>query len=266
MTKRTIFTGIFTFLLGSLLPSILSAQRGNIIITTGASISVPLGAVICADTVFANGSGHGTLTLADPSCLCSGSVVIPVELVSFSGVYQNGVVTLRWVTASETNCAGYDIERMDGKERWEQVGFVEGSGTSREERIYHFIDRLSSELLELSTLQYRLKVVDTDGSIDYSPVIEVPITGLPQTVELMALYPNPVADYFVVPFTLPSAMNVEITVYSFTGKLMFRISGGEFGMGRHALKVCTSSLSSGTYLVECVAGDRRNVQEIAVQR
>ncbi|GEM_PF-2142641 len=56
MTRRTIIAGFFALLLGLLHPHTVSAQRGTITIPSGASISVPQGATLCGDTIFANGT------------------------------------------------------------------------------------------------------------------------------------------------------------------------------------------------------------------
>ncbi len=41
------------------------------------------------------------------------SIVVPVELTTFSGTYFNGSVNLQWITATELNNFGFEVERRD---------------------------------------------------------------------------------------------------------------------------------------------------------
>ena len=70
---------------------------------------------------------------------------IPVELVSFSAEVNGNNVLLSWVTASEINNRGFEIEKQVmrseyGVGRWERIGFVDGYGTTTETKFYSFID------------------------------------------------------------------------------------------------------------------------------
>lgn len=85
------------------------AQRGNIIIPTGADIAVPAGAQLCADRYYANNPGYGTLSYGnDPARICG--AVIPVEFLSLSAYHINGSVTVLWRTVSETKRMWTDMD------------------------------------------------------------------------------------------------------------------------------------------------------------
>jgi len=75
------------------------------------------------------------------------STSIPVELTSFTASAVEGNVILNWITATELNNSGFEIQRLkDSKiERlndWETVGFVKGNGTSTEVHNYSFVDKI----------------------------------------------------------------------------------------------------------------------------
>jgi len=72
---------------------------------------------------------------------------LPVELSSFSGIFQNGKVILLWRTETEVNNYGFEVERMNppldplqGGE-FEKIGFIEGHGNSNSPKSYEFIDK-----------------------------------------------------------------------------------------------------------------------------
>ena len=91
----------------------------------------------------------------------------PVELVSFSANVENDNVQLRWLTATETNNSGFEIERSHtstplSMTDWEKIGFVEGNGTTTEQHSYSFTDKN----LSTGKYSYRLKQIDFDGTMN----------------------------------------------------------------------------------------------------
>jgi len=97
--------------------------------------------------------------------------VIPVELTSFTASVNENDVTLNWVTASEINNQGFEIERNSGN-GFQTIGHIAGYGTSSETHNYSFVD----QSLNAGTYSYRLKQLDLDGTFEYSDVIEVDVT------------------------------------------------------------------------------------------
>ncbi len=78
--------------------------------------------------------------------------IIPVELTSFTANVVDGKIKLEWQTASELNNAGFEIEKsvfspqsatggsVGNKKNWEEIGFVNGKGTTTEISNYSFVD------------------------------------------------------------------------------------------------------------------------------
>ncbi|MDZ7623648.1 MAG: hypothetical protein U5J96_04260 [Ignavibacteriaceae bacterium] len=111
---------------------------------------------------------------------------LPVELSSFTAVFSDGTVQLKWITETEVNNYGFDIERKVEKQEWTQIGFLAGYGNSNSPKTYSFTD---NNLIGGSKFQYRLKQIDTDGQYKYSETIEVEIS--PGNFTLYQNYPNP---------------------------------------------------------------------------
>jgi len=242
------------------------SQRGDIVIPINAEISVPAGAQICADRIYANNPGYGTLTLANPSCLCAGAVIVPVELLVFSARFEDGAVRLSWVTAAENGCAGFEVQRSGGDESWAPVGFVPGRGNSTIENGYAFEDPLLPAP-KSDTLLYRLRVMDHDGTFRYSAVVEVRIGREIAAALLSALYPNPAQDCLTIRFSLPREAAVDLTLYSTTGGRTFRLRTNElFTRGHHVIQLPSIGFPPGAYLVELSAGGNRSVQPVVITR
>jgi hypothetical protein len=234
------------------------AQRGNIAVPAGAEIFVPDGAQICADTVFANNPGYGTLRLANASGLCNGSIVIPVEFLVFSAAYGNGAVRLLWRTASETNCAGYEVQRTAEPDAWRAIGYVFGRGTTKSEQAYCFDDRLTGRE-NAGMLYYRLEQIDLDGRYEYSPVVEVwlsSLSALPGSITLDQNYPNPFNPSATIEYSIPEETHVRLIVCDLLGKPVAILIDGIQSKGNHSVLFDAKDLPSGIYFYHLEAGGK----------
>ena len=138
-----------------------------------------------------------------------GNSVTPVELVSFSANTSNSKVILNWITATELNNSGFEVERtaspnpsQRGEQsnfHWNAIGFVSGNGTTSESHSYSFSD----ENISSGYYSYRLKQIDFDGYFTYSNEVEVDLS-LPQTFSLEQNYPNPFNPSTKIKFTIPN--------------------------------------------------------------
>lgn len=113
--------------------------------------------------------------------LATGCGLLPVDLVSFSGENRTEGNVLKWVTASETNNKGFEVERSSNGKLFQKIGFVEGNTDSRQALNYSFTD-----LAPYALTYYRLKQIDWDGTSTYSKMVFV--KGSEQVV---SVYPNP---------------------------------------------------------------------------
>lgn len=176
-----------------------------------------------------------------------GDVTIPVELVSLKADVINNTVRLSWITASELNNLGFEIERASTShlQGWMKIGFVDGNGTTTSTHSYSFTDANVSN----GTYYYRLRQIDLDGSSTYSQIINVEI-GVPVSFEVMQNYPNPFNPETNVSFNLPATANVTITIYNLLGQTVEIIANKIFDAGRHNVKFNAASLTSGIYFYE----------------
>jgi len=110
----------------------------------------------------------------------------PVELVSFSAEFINNNIELIWLTKSENNNLGFEIQKSTDSISFKKIGFIPGSGTSANPHSYNFLD---SDIC-CGKYYYRLKQINTDGSFQYSNIISIEIST-PEKFELSQNYPNP---------------------------------------------------------------------------
>lgn len=119
------------------------------------------------------------------------SVALPVELISFEARSSESDAILTWETATEINNELFVVERSIDGFSFQEIGKVDGAGSSTEVNDYHFVD---SEIGVTEKLAYyRLKQVDFDGSYSYSEIRAVKWDDTKEQISI-TLYPNPAHD------------------------------------------------------------------------
>jgi len=176
--------------------------------------------------------------------------LIPVELVSFEGSYNENKVYLKWMTATELNNSHFVIERKDNNSSWTSIGNVNGAGNSTSPISYNFID----ENLKQSTYYYRLKQVDFNGTFAYSNTIEINIAAI-NSFSLSQNYPNPFNPTTKINYIIPFDSKVTISVYAVTGELVKELVNGFVSAGSHTVDFDGSDLASGMYIYTMRAGE-----------
>jgi hypothetical protein len=177
-------------------------------------------------------------------------IQIPVELISFNANYSNGKVYLNWVTASELNNRGFDVERNTGN-GFEKIGFVDGNGTTNQRSFFTFVDDNPG----FGKIYYRLKQIDFDGSFKYFIVIEVE-ANIPTEFSLSQNYPNPFNPSTTIEYTIAKAGIVNLAIYNLLGEELIKLVDNQFNeAGKYTVKFNASGLASGTYLYKLKAGE-----------
>lgn len=97
--------------------------------------------------------------MRDPLGINCPIVVLPVEIIDFSGLSNEVGNVLHWSTASEHESAYFTLERStDGKE-WEKIHMETSAGNSTVLQNYSFVDVRFEQKINY----YRLSQTDTDG-------------------------------------------------------------------------------------------------------
>ncbi len=188
--------------------------------------------------------------------------MIPVELTSFTASATENSVTLNWSTATETNNSGFSVERktpMD--ERWLEVGFVPGFGTTTEVTNYSFTD----EKLLMGLYSYRLKQVDFDGTYEYTNSVEVEVYS-PFEFSLAQNYPNPFNPSTIISFSIPASEFVTLKVYDILGTEVATLMNERKEPGVYTVNFNASQLASGMYLYRLQAGSFIETRKMMLMR
>jgi hypothetical protein len=179
------------------------------------------------------------------------SMLIPVELTSFTASAVGSSVELKWQTATEKNNLGFEVQRKSGNE-FVTIGHVRGNGTTTQAQSYAYTDR---DLLS-GKYTYRLKQVDYNGAYEFSKFIEVEITA-PKTYSLEQNYPNPFNPSTKINFNLAVDSKVMLKVFNLLGEEVRTLVNGNFASGNHNVDFNAANLNNGVYIykLEAVGSD-----------
>jgi hypothetical protein len=184
------------------------------------------------------------------------SLLIPVELSSFTANAKNDNVELHWTTATELNNSGFELQRSVDKEAFKKIAFIPGYGTTAEPKYYSYIDKNVSGLIE-----YRLKQIDFNGTFEYSKVVEVSLVHR-LSFELQQNYPNPFNPITKIKYQIPELSFVTIKVYDVLGSEVESLVNGEKPAGGYEVEFNATNLPSGIYFYKLKAGNFIQVKKM----
>ncbi len=173
---------------------------------------------------------------------------LPVELNYFRIREEKGDVKLFWGTATEVNSYAFFIERRKPQNEWVQIGSVEAAGQSNSYKYYSFTDVKPQP----SSYEYRLKMVDNDGTYEYSSVNGIEIL-LPNGFVVSQNYPNPFNSDTVFEVVLPMDCELDIELYNVAGEHIETIYSGVKEKGVRKINFSSNALNSGVYFYRATA-------------
>ena len=195
--------------------------------------------------------------------------IVPVELVSITGKFDvtTSSVNLEWLTATETNNYGFEIERSISDD-WQKVGFVKGNGTTTIPQKYSFTDNINDLKGQMSdslnTIKYRLKQIDFGGAVEYSSVIEIIIDQKPLTFNLCQNYPNPFNPTTTISFSIAQSNHVTLKVFDILGREVITILNEKREAGMHSIKFDSNNLPGGLYFYKLETGDFIEIKKMMI--
>ena len=91
-------------------------------------------------------------------------------ITNFDGYSEASRIIIQWSSLTELNLQGYEIQRSMDNHEFSRVGFLEARGSNTG---YTYVDDSVFAKISGRTYFYRLKIVNKDGSTDYSNTITI---------------------------------------------------------------------------------------------
>ena len=187
--------------------------------------------------------------------------IVPVELLSFNATVLDGKVLLQWYTSTETNNAGFKIERSKNGANYEEIFFVGGNGTTTNRNVYSYLD----ESVHSGVYYYRLKQIDYDGTFENLNVVAVDL-GTPDKFLLEQNYPNPFNPKTVITFQTPTEGQITLKVYDVLGNEVATLLDEQKSAGSYNVELDASQLTSGIYFYQIESIRTVNCSEFSSTR
>ncbi|MBV6511484.1 MAG: hypothetical protein FMNOHCHN_00964 [Ignavibacteriaceae bacterium] len=200
-----------------------------------------------------------------------GDAPLPVELDLFNAKVKSNNVDLIWTTVTEVNNYGFEVQRNKANSttgefnpaHWQSVTFIPGFGNSNSPQKYTYSDKN----LEKGKYRYRLKQIDTDGSINYSSAVEAEIFGVPLIFSMNQNYPNPFNPETTLEFTIPEDGLTELRIYNALGEQVETLLRKELKAGElHKVQFNASRYASGVYFARLNFGKKQLVRKMLLMK
>jgi len=189
---------------------------------------------------------------------------LPVKLSSFTFIVSGNNVILNWMTESEQNNKGFEIEKSNksGADNltWEKIGFVEGNGTKNTPTRYSYADNK----LNSGEYTYRLKQIDFNGNQEIYYLAGVVTVEKPEKFMISQNYPNPFNPTTKINFALPKQGFVTLKIYDITGREMQTLVREVKQAGYYSVDFNGASLSSGVYFYRIQSNDFVSVKRMVL--
>ncbi|MCC6684427.1 MAG: T9SS type A sorting domain-containing protein, partial [Bacteroidia bacterium] len=215
----------------------------------------------------ASGTGPYTrqltgVTSFSPFTIIDNSSPLPVRMLSFSGKPGDAGNELEWITASEVNNKGFEIERRDELTGdFVFVGFVNGHGTTSMVNTYIYNDDVTS------SAYYRLKQVDFDGRFEYSQIIYIDRSNVNSTFSngnvSINIYPNPAVNSVSVEVAEGADWELNVKLVDINGKEI-NVPVQEKSADGRKLTLDVSAVRKGVYFIESVNGQNKLSQKLLI--
>ncbi len=164
------------------------------------------------------------------------SIVLPIKFLSFTAVENDKKIKLFWQIANAGNATHFIVQYSKDGVAFENIGTLKA-----ENQFYTFTHPNPA----LGNAYYRLKVVGSNGTIQYSNTIFVFI-GQQNSASTLSVYPNPSKSTLNVSLQHETDEMGEMQIVAMNGVVIFR-QKWNLKKGINYTTIPITNLSKGTY-------------------
>ncbi len=220
----------------------LNKGQGSISFSSPLTCPVNLTGTITAGPI--NSFSHFTLG----SSLPFQDNPLPVELISFNAVNDNGANLLTWETGEESDQVQFEIERAGADHRFQTISKINGDKLTRH---YSYTDKSISGPL----YYYRLKWKKAGELGAYSKIVAVKHnSGL-----IFSMYPTIVSSSSILSIVSNKEQPVELIILDMLGQIRIK-KLIQLPRGNHTITLFLETLPKGTYqLVATISEGKKDM-------
>jgi hypothetical protein len=174
-------------------------------------------------------------------------MVLPVNLLKFTGATEGANDRLQWSTANEMSMSRYEVEYSTDGRQFQKLGSVGAKGAVT--AAYQYLNRN----VKTAVTYYRLKMLNADQSFTYSPIVMLKRAST--SVVVGNVMPNPFSSKVGVVLDAEKPDTVTVTLTSFSGQVVKSVQTN-LAKGHNEIWLTDlQNLSDGSYILTIASGD-----------
>jgi hypothetical protein len=167
---------------------------------------------------------------------------VPLELVKFDLDCKGDKTQLNWAVTNSLNQEAMVLERSSDAKNWQEIYSELPSGLEQHETYtFEYLDGSA----DFGTNYYRLRLIDYDGSVEYSNVLE---SSCKEPQIKMEVYPNPTSNFVTIDFFTESGEEMQYELNDIMGRIVKK-GTQEVTNGGSKFELDLSGLPVGTFLL-----------------
>lgn len=164
---------------------------------------------------------------------CTG--LLPVRLTNLNAARKGNGINISWDASDENNLLQYEIERSSNGKDFYSIAVLKSSQSN-------FYFATDAQLPTCNQLFYRVKMLDKDGSKQYTSIVQVGLTSRNQ----ITIYPNPVSNQLKIISNIKFSTPASLFITDLEGRhVMEKTIQGNLS----DLNLNISALPAGSYLL-----------------
>ena len=189
-------------------------------------------------------------------------VVLPVNIVSFTGNINNKLVQLNWQTSQENNSSYFEVQRSSNGSNFEPISTVTAKGNIGTISTYQDKDDLF--FYTGKVVYYRLKMVDTDGKYKFSKVLVI-IPNTASTVNTLKAWPLPFTAQLTAGYSSELSGEIKVNLTNMNGSRVAS-SSATVQKGYNSISINQAqTIPSGTYLLTITSNGKTESIKVVKQ-
>jgi hypothetical protein len=185
-------------------------------------------------------------TKANFNLLLNGTA-LPVRILSFTGVAKNNFNELKWDLEVTPDVTSIILESSNDAITFEPID--NNNLNSNSQRVGDFFN----DYTLVNKKFYRLKIVNKDGSIEYSSIL---LLRRDSQLNMISISPNPVSEYANIQINRSTPATLSFTLSDMSGKTIWNKTQFTAAGAQTVQLNEFKNLSSGTYLLKVWDGEK----------
>lgn len=141
----------------------------------------------------------------------AGNKILPIKLISFSGVKDGPNAIMKWQTAEEINTDRFELQKGNDGKVFATIAVIKAKGGSNLSSFYNYTDLIGKNEI----YYYRLKMIDKDGSFVYSRIVDI---RQENSSLFIRIFPNPTRNYITIEHD--KSINSTFRILDITGRII----------------------------------------------